>query len=221
MLPSPANLIVTVDVVLLTLQDNRLHVALTRRENEPFQGHWALPGGFIHPQEDDSAKAAAARVLREKTAIASPYLEEFGTFSGPVRDPRGWSLTVVHYALVARQVLSERVALYPVETLPDLPFQHRHMIESVVQRVRSKSSYSSLPVYLCPEEFTIPELHRVYESVLGEKLGMANFRRKLDDLGMLEVVQRTDKPNGRHRPAQLYRLPTHLRGSLAVRERGI
>ena len=79
--------ILSVDVVLLTIIESELCVALHTRENAPFAGTWALPGGFIHA-EDDSAMAAAARVLKGKTNVESPYLEEFGTFSGPARDPR-------------------------------------------------------------------------------------------------------------------------------------
>jgi 8-oxo-dGTP diphosphatase len=124
--------ILTVDAVLLTIADDELHVALHKRDHSPFQGHWALPGGYIHNATDDSAKAAVARVLHDKLQVQSPYLEEFGTFSGPVRDPRGWSLTVVYYALVPALAESARVQLFAVNQLPNLPFDHTHIIDSVV-----------------------------------------------------------------------------------------
>jgi len=211
--------ILTVDAVLLTILDGELCVALHQREAPPFTGHWALPGGFIHTQEDDSAKAAAGRVLREKTEVHSPYLEEFGTFSGPVRDPRGWSLTVVYFALAP--VVSPRIQLVPVARLPNLPFDHQQIIDGVVARVRSKASYSSLPVHLCPAEFTISELHAAYEVVLGEPINMANFRRKLQDLDLLEPVAGALRNAGRSRPSQLYRVKKRFRDRLSVRERGL
>jgi len=213
--------ILTVDAVLLTLVDDELQVALFRRESEPFNGQWALPGGYIHEQEDDSAKAAAARVLLAKVGIESPYLEEFGTFSGPARDPRGWSLTVVYYALVPASVVSSAIGLFPVGALPNLPFDHSAIIAGVVERVRSKAGYSSLPVHLCPPEFTIPQLHAVYEAVLGEKLNIANFRRKLDDLAVLEEIPGAMRAVGRSRPGQLYRIAKRFKGTLSVRGRGL
>jgi 8-oxo-dGTP diphosphatase len=211
--------ILTVDVVLLTVVESELCVALHQRENAPFAGNWALPGGYIRAATDDSAKAAAARVLKNKTEVQSPYLEEFGSFSGPARDPRGWSLTVVYYALVP--VVSSRITLFPVNKLPNLPFDHAQIIASVVERVRSKSSYSSLPVHLCPPEFTIPELHAAYEVILGEAINMANFRRKLVDLDLLEPIVGLVRSAGRSRPSQVYRVKKRYRDKLSVRERGL
>ncbi|MDR3368117.1 NrtR DNA-binding winged helix domain-containing protein [Rhodoferax sp.] len=211
--------ILTVDAVLLTLVEAELHVALIRREAEPFAGHWGLPGGYIHEQEDDSAKAAIARVLQAKAGVESPYLEEYGTFSGPVRDPRGWSLTVVYFALAP--VVSGQVQMFPVHALPNLPFDHTQIIAKVLERVRSKASYSSLPVHLCPPEFTIPELHAVYEVVMGEKLNIANFRRKLEDLQVLEEIPGCLRSGGRSRPSQVYRVSKKYRNALSVRERGL
>lgn len=211
--------ILTVDAVLLTIVDAQLCVALHQRESAPFAGHWALPGGYIHTAEDDSAKAAAARVLREKTKVVSPYLEEFGSFSGPVRDPRGWSLTMVYFALVP--VVSAQVTLMPVSRLPNLPFDHGQIVSGVLERVRSKASYSSLPVHLCPPEFTISELHAVYEVVLGEAINMANFRRKLADMNVLEAIPGALRGAGRSRPSQLYRVNKRYKDRLSVRGRGL
>ena len=216
-----AKAILTVDAVLLTLAGGELNVALFKREAAPFKGQWALPGGYVHENEDDSAKAAAARVLMQKTAVQSPYLEEFGTVSGPARDPRGWSLSVVYYALVPPSVLSPAIQLFPVAKLPNLPFDHASIISGVVQRVRSKASYSSLPVYLCEEPFTISELHSVYEAVLGEQLNMANFRRKLEDLEVLDAVPGAMRAAGRSRPGQLYKIAKQYKEKLSVRERGL
>lgn len=218
---SPQKIILTVDVALLTLVNGELHLALLKREGAPFEGTWALPGGYIHEGEDNSAKDAAARVLAQKMKVASPYLEEFGTFSGPARDPRGWSLTVVYFALVPEQVLSPAVKLFPVSQLPGLPFDHKEIAAKVVERVRNKASYSSLPVHLCAPEFTIPELHAVYEALMGEKLTLPTFRRKIEDLGVLEAIAGKTKLAGSHRPAQLYRVAKPYQQTLSVRSQGI
>lgn len=146
--------ICTVDVVLLTLEQATLKVALVRREREPFAQALALPGGYIHAQDDVDAQASAARVLRDKAGLESPYLEQLATFTGAVRDPRGWSVAVAYCALVPATVLAQaggRVELVAVDALPPLPFDHRQIIDTAVLRVRSKSQYSSLPVHLCAE----------------------------------------------------------------------
>ena len=215
------SIILTVDAVLLTLVEGELEVALFKRDTEPFKGLWALPGGYMHEDQDDHAGAAAARVLKRKAGVVSPYLEEYGTFSGPGRDPRGWSLTVVYYALVPPSVLGGTVQRFPVGRLPALPFDHAQIIAGVVARVRNKAAYSSLPAFLCGDQFTVPELHAVYEAVLAQPLYLPNFRSKLDDLGILEEVPGATKLGGRNRPAQLYRLKKQFRSALSVRERGL
>jgi 8-oxo-dGTP diphosphatase len=215
------SIIVTVDVVLLTLVNEKLQVALFAREKAPALGMLALPGGFIHEEEDESTEAAAVRVLMEKAGVRSPYLEQLQCFSGPKRDERGWSLTVAYFAVVPRDVLHERVKLFSVDKLPKVAFDHSKIVKAAVQRVRSKSGYSSLPVHLCGSEFTIPELHAVYEAVIGEQINLAGFRRKLQDLDVLEEVPGAMKRVGASRPAQVYRQKAKFAHALSVRDRGL
>lgn len=221
---STSPVICTVDVVLLTLGPEGLQVALVRREKAPFAGVLALPGGYIHPQEDADARASAARVLREKAGLQSPYLEQLATFSGPARDPRGWAVAVAYCALVPPGLLAGRapaVELAAVDALPPLPFDHRQIVDAAVQRVRSKSQYSSLPVHLCAEPFTLPQLQGVYEAVLGEPINKVSFRRKVDELAMLEPVPGALQTGGAHRPAQLYRVRAAFRHQLSLSARGL
>lgn len=218
------SIICTVDIALLTLVDDVLHVLLLRRDREPFAGSLALPGGYVHAQADHSAEDAAARVLREKAGIVSPYLEQLATFSGPGRDPRGWSLSVAYCALLPAGLLAVDGAerqLRPVAKLPALPFDHGRIVDAAVQRVRSKSQYSSLPVYLCGEAFTLPQLQAVYEAVLGEPVNKVSFRRKMEELGMLEAIPGAQTSGGAHRPAQLYRLRREYRHALSLLDRGL
>jgi 8-oxo-dGTP diphosphatase len=217
--------ICSVDVVLLTLSEGSLNVALLRRDHAPFQRALALPGGFIHPEEDADTVESAARVLRVKTGIESPYLEQLATFSGQSRDPRGWSLAVAYYALVPSALIesaaSADVVLRPAIDLKGLPFDHSQIVEAALSRVRNKSAYSSLPVYLCGETFTLPRLQAVYEAVLGEPINKVSFRRKMEELEILEPIAGALESGKAHRPAQLYRLRKQYRNRLSLTDRAL
>jgi 8-oxo-dGTP diphosphatase len=216
--------ICTVDVVLLTLEARRLKVALLRRGREPYANTLALPGGYIHATEDRDTRDAAQRVLRTKAGVLSPYLEQLETFSGPVRDPRGWSISVAYYALVHPQVLqgegSASLELVDVEDLKGLPFDHALIIGTAVARLRSKSAYSSLPVHLCAEEFTLSELQAVYELVMGTSVNKVSFLRKMGELGLAQAIEGEFR-RGDHRPAQLYRLRPEFRNALSLSTRAL
>ncbi|SFI33641.1 ADP-ribose pyrophosphatase YjhB, NUDIX family [Collimonas sp. OK307] len=217
--------ICTVDVVLLTLQDDGLKVALLKRDREPFKDVIALPGGYIHADGDRDARDAALRVLKEKTGIEAPYLEQLATFSGPARDPRGWSISVTYYALVSSDVIERAnhpdVKLTSVDRQVKLPFDHRLIVETAVSRLRSKSQYSSLPCYLAGETFTLPQLQRVYEALMGEPINKVSFRRKITEMDMLEAIEGKFEAAGAHRPAQLYRLKSKFKQQLQLLERGL
>jgi 8-oxo-dGTP diphosphatase len=203
--------ITTVDIVLLTLLEQRLAVALYRRDRPPFDGEEALPGGFVHVDEDADLGAAAIRVLRIKAGLDFTYLEQLSTFSGRERDPRGWSISAAYLGVVpADRILrsgGRDVRLVDIDRLPaQLPFDHRRIIDAGVARLRNKSVYSTLPAFLLPEEFTIAELRQVYQAVLGvARLDLAGFRKKILDLRVIEPVEGKTR-GGVHRPAQLYRL---------------
>lgn len=213
-----------VDVVLFTLKEDVLHVALFKRNKAPYKGSFALPGGFVHEEDDDTLLDAAFRVLKEKTGIQSPYLEELCTFSGKVRDPRGWSMTVAHYAVVHLSMLqamqSDDFILVPVDQLGKLPFDHNDIVSKALERVRSKSGYSTLPVFFCEEHFTLSQLQRVYEIVTKTVNNPENFQRKLKELDAIEKVPQGKAESARGRRAQLYRLKSS-NPSLLSRARGI
>jgi 8-oxo-dGTP diphosphatase len=213
----------TVDIVLLTLVGTTLCVGLLRRDTAPFLGVPALPGGYVHAQSDTDTVATAARVLATKLDLRSPYLDQVATFSGAARDPRGWSISVAYAALIPRSALdcaASGFSLVPVDSLPQLPFDHGQIVNIAVNRVRNKSVYSSLPVHFCGEQFTLPDLQAVYEAVLGERLNKVSFRRKMIELDMLEPIAGRFRGNA-HRPAQLYRLRAQYHRLLAISERGI
>jgi 8-oxo-dGTP diphosphatase len=203
--PTP---IVTVDVVMLALIAGELHIACVQRAEAPHQGELALLGGYAHTDEDSSLEDTARRVLRLKAGIKRAYLEQLQTFSGPTRDPRGWSLSVAYCALMRPEqlaALQTAVQLIPISALPKLPFDHKHIVAAALRRVQNKSSYSSLPTFLLPSTFTLSEMQTVYEQVLGGRLDRVSFRRKMIEQDFIEPVAGQFK-TGVQRPAQMYRL---------------
>lgn len=214
--PEVSRPIMTVDVVLLTLKEGELLCVLAPRQASPFKGVWTLPGGWVNLDKDSNTEESATRILKEKAGLTVPYLEQLQTFSGATRDSRGWSVSVAYYALVRLEDINEtsvKLQLAPVESFKNLPFDHGLILNAAVDRLRSKSLYSSLPAHLMPALFTITQLQRVYETLLGAVLDKRGFRRRIDELDILELVSGVSSQDG-HRPAQMYRLknstPNHL-----------
>lgn len=201
--------ILTVDMVVFGLVEGKLHVLLARRAKDPFQGQLALPGGFVHVDEDGNDNDAAHRILASKVGRDLRHIEQLATFAGATRDPRGWSASIAYLALVRPEDMpaSSAVEWHPADQLPKLAFDHARIIACGVDRVRAKSSYSSLPALLMPDQFTLPQLQRVYEQVLGVAINPAAFRRKVLDQGLVEAQEGEQQPGaGAGRPAQVYRL---------------
>lgn len=199
--------LVMVDTALFTIRDEQLCLLLARRKEPPFEGVLALPGGFVHVDKDTDTEKAARRVIRGKLGIEAPYLEQLFTFSGAARDPRGWSLSVAYYALIPATLLNQgqTAEAFTVDTLPALPFDHHMIVAKAVERLRGKATYSSLPAFLLPGEFTMNDLHRIYEQTIGARLDKASFRHKILEQDMIEAIPNRFR-GGAHRPAQLYRL---------------
>lgn len=205
----------TVDTVIFTLKDGQLQVLLVRRNDHPAQGRWAMPGGFLRLNEDRDLEQAALRILKAKTGVASPYVEQLLTVGNSKRDPRGWSVTVVYFALINSEAIelskggnADEVAWFPIhgESVSEsLAFDHTHLLQQAVERLRAKAEYTALPVHLLPEQFTLTDLQRTFETLLGRPIDKSAFRRRINDADILEEVDGVFR-GGANRPAQLYRL---------------
>jgi 8-oxo-dGTP diphosphatase len=197
--------------------DDALQVLLVRRPSdcdEPHPAAWALPGGFVNVDLDADLLACARRKLQEKTGVASPYLEQLGSWGSASRDPRGWSATHAYFALIPSEGVvlvkganAADVAWFEVDLLlkgPKLAFDHADILHAAVDRLRGKVEYTSLPAFLLPEPFTLPQLQYAYEVVLGRPVDKSGFRTRmifadfLEEAGIVETASR--------RPPMAYRL---------------
>jgi 8-oxo-dGTP diphosphatase len=200
---------VAVDVVIFSLRGRHLEVLLIERRYAPFQGRWAIPGGFVHVAE--SLEAAARRELEEETGVRAGYLEQLYTFGDPQRDPRGRVITVAYVALVPEEVVARAgdeaaaAAWHSVSSLPALAFDHAEIIQYALKRLRYKLEYTAVGFELLPDEFTLSELQAAYEIVLGETLDKRNFRRRILEAGILVETNRFREGEAQGRPARLYR----------------
>jgi 8-oxo-dGTP diphosphatase len=200
---------VTVDLIVLTIRNGRLCTLLVRRGIPPFEGHWALPGGFVLADED--LETAAARELAEETAVtAAGHLEQVRTYGAPGRDPRGRVVSVAYLALLpdlpapTAGTDAAGAAWHPLPA-PSLAFDHEQILHDALDRARAKLEYTSLAAAFCPAEFTIAELRAVYEAVWGTPLDPRNFHRKVTTTAgfVVPTGRRRGQPLGR--PAELFR----------------
>ncbi len=200
---------VTVDVVMMSLRQRDLQVLLIKRRSWPYEGMWAIPGGFVNM--DESLETAAKRELQEETNVQDVYLEQLYTFGDPGRDPRTRVITVVYFALLDSERLQVKagddaanVGWFSVYHLPELAFDHARILQYALDRLRGKLQYTQIAFNLLPEQFTLRELQRVYEIILHRRLDKRNFRKKILSTGILEDTG-AKKMEGTHRPARLYR----------------
>ncbi|CAL9407740.1 NUDIX domain-containing protein [Streptomyces sp. enrichment culture] len=205
---------VTVDLAVLTLRAGALHVLLVERGQEPYAGRWALPGGFLLPEE--SAEEAARRELAEETGLADVtglHLEQLRTYSEPGRDPRMRVVSVAFAALLPDPPEphgggdAAEARWTPYDEARGLAFDHDRILADARTRVGAKLEYTCLATAFCPAEFTLGELQQVYETVWGTALDRPNFRRKvLATPGFVEAVPGAARlTGGRGKPAAVYR----------------
>ncbi len=207
---------VTVDVVILTMSEGTLHVLLVRRGEAPFEGMWAIPGGFKRPTE--TLDEAARRELSEETGVDVPsLLTQFGAYGDPGRDPR-LNVVTIGYLAVLRDVGTvvagtdaAGAALVPASDVLnegiDLAFDHLRIVRDAVERVRVELEVSGIATAFVGTTFTLAELRAVYEAVWGVQLDGANFRRSVvaEDGWVIPTGRRARPGAAGGKPAELYR----------------
>ena len=202
---------IAVDLLVFTIKDDRLKIVLIQRGEEPFKGQLSLPGVFV--REGETLDSAAQRGVAEEAGLEGIYFEQLYTWGDIGRDPRSRIISVSYLSLVDSERITlnagERTsaaALYDVEELlgsdDPLAFDHREMIAYGRERIKNKTEYTRIAFEFLPEEFTLPQLQRVYEILLGKPLYKANFRRKIAPL-----IEDTNKMTSgdAHRPSKYYR----------------
>lgn len=205
---------VTVDLVVLSVSGDALRVLVVRRGGEPFRGRWALPGGFVQPDED--LEAAARRELAEETGVSvrGAWVEQLASYGAPGRDPRMRTVTVAYLALLPDAPLPQAgtdasdAAWRPVDELlrpRRLAFDHRAILGDGIDRLRAKIEYSPVATALCSPEFTVADLRDVYEVVWGRSLDARNFHRKVTGAAGFLTPTGAAITRGSGRPAQLFR----------------
>ena len=187
---------VTTDCVIFTYEDWKLKVLLVRRGGEPYKGRWAFPGGFL--KMDETAEQGALRELREETALEPSAIGQLGVFSDVHRDPRERVITIAWYALVKPSEVvggddADEAAWFPVDDLPPLAFDHQKIFETAMEQLRRDIHFQPVGFDLLDEEFTLPDLQRLYEAILGVKFDRRNFQRKLFASGILEEAESVDE----------------------------
>ena len=203
---------VAVDLLVFTIEDNRLKILMIKREEAPFKGRIALPGVFVGMKE--TLDEAAARGIKEETGLKNIYFEQLYTFGDVKRDPRMRIISVSYMALVPLEKLSFKAGkrtkdayLVDVEELlasdRSVAFDHKKIISYARWRLANKVEYTLIAFHLVPEGFTLPNLQKVYEILLGKPLYKANFRKKIS-----EFIEETEfqTSGDAHRPSRIYRL---------------
>lgn len=206
---------VTVDLVVFTVAGDRQWVVVVERGGEPFKGRWALPGGFVRPDED--LDAAASRELAEETGLDVPagHIEQFGAYGAPDRDPRMRVVTAAYWAIVpdlpepkggSDAAAAMLVPVVEAASSPDrLAFDHHLILSDGLERARRALEATTVAVKFCPPEFTITQLRRVYEAVWDTTLDPGNFQNKVTEIPGFVVPTGERHRGGKGRPPELYR----------------
>lgn len=202
-----------VDSAIFTIRESVLHVLMVQRNEYPFKGLWSLVGGYIDVEKDLSLEDTARRKLKEKTGVNTPYLEQVGTIGNGSRDPREWTVSTSYFALLSSENITLKagvgashikwVSITEAQST-DLAFDHQIILSNCLERLRAKSLYTTLPINLMPEIFTLSELQSVYEIILNKTIQTKSFRRRIERSCIVEPtgeVKATSK-----RPAALYKI---------------
>jgi 8-oxo-dGTP diphosphatase len=199
----------TVDCIVFGLDaELELKIMLIKRDIPPFEGEWAIPGGFV--RMDETLEQAALRELQEETGIQNVFLEQLYTFGDLGRDPRDRVVSVAYYALI--NLVEQKVQAstdareaywFPLSKIPKLAFDHDQILQTAIARLRSKIRYEPIGFELLPRNFTLSQLQKLYEIIWNRSLDKRNFRKKILSMDLLLDTGEVQH-NVSHRAAKLY-----------------
>lgn len=207
--PHQTRLLAAVDCIIFGFDGQILKILLVHRGLEPEKGKWSLMGGFI--QEDESADAAATRILKKMTGLDGVYLEQLHTFSQPQRDPIERTLSVSYFSLIDIHQYEKQIQeayhpeWFPINAIPDLIFDHKEMVRMAKEKLRYKAALHPLLFELLPRRFTLPQLQSMYECVYDTQFDKRNFSRKVLSTNLLIKQEEKDKA-GSKKGAYFYKL---------------
>ena len=199
----------SIDCVIFGFEKSVLEILLIRRAVKPEKGKWALPGGFL--KKDELIVNAAKRILRDTTGLNNIYLEEIALFDQIDRYPIRRVFTIGHFALISPENYNLTTGIDTIDVkwfllneLPELPFNHKRIIDTALEKLRSRIKYKPIGFELLPKKFTLPQLQNLYEVIIDKKLDKRNFRKKILSMGMLRQLEEKDTKSKR-RAASLYK----------------
>lgn len=200
---------VSTDCVVFGFENSSLDVLLFHRAKSPCKGMWALPGGFL--LKGELIEQAARRILKATTGVTKIYLEEIGVFDAIDRFPPWRVFTIGYftltspgnYTLTPNAVDSIEAKWFNIHNLPELPWDHKHIVETALKKLRTSVRLKPIGFELLPKKFTLPQLQALYEVVLGHPLDKRNFRKKIMKMNLLKKLNEKD-PNNIKRRANLY-----------------
>jgi len=195
---------VTVDITVCSYFDSNLQILLIKRSEDPFNGYWAIPGGFVDVNKRESLEETAARKLFEETSLSGIQVEQLKTYGDPDRDPRMRIITVAYFGLVPYNTMLHSVRennvlrWFSISKLPrECAFDHKQIIGDLLVRLQGRISYSPIAFKLLESKFTWCELQCIYQAILGKKLLTPNFRRKINSMYQIIELDETKKSGGR------------------------
>ena len=206
------NIEVAVDAIVFGYsKEEGVKLLLIKRKYEPFQGEWAIPGGFV--LDDESLEEAVERELKEETGVQINYLEQLYTFGAPKRDPRKRILSVAYFGLVKSSHFeklqastdAEEAEWFNIKELPTLAFDHKEILEVAIERLRGKIVYQPIGFELLDKKFPFSDLEHLYSTLLDRPIDRRNFKKKIMHLGILDELDEKAKKTGAGRPGNLFR----------------
>ncbi len=206
--PNP-HIKLTVDAIVFGYNAGKISILLIQRKYEPFKGQWAIPGGFV--LEDESLEEAVHRELKEETGVSINYLEQLYTFGAVDRDPRGRVVSVAYFGLIhpdghtlEASTDAEVAQWFDIDELPALSFDHKHILEVTITRLKGKITYEPIGFELLETKFPFSDLEKLYTTLLGRPVDRRNFRKKINNLNILDELDEKISL-GAGRPASLFR----------------